>query len=67
MTKREELHFIVDKLSDEDLEKLSLYIEAVTTDDPVLYSLATAPWDDEPESEYEKRGAANARRELREG
>ena len=67
MMKRDELHAIVDKLSDEDLEKLSLYIEAMATGDPVQLALATAPWDDEPESEEERVGAEEALRELREG
>jgi hypothetical protein len=68
MTKREEVHYLVDELTDEDLptaERLLLGLRL--TGSSVRRSLETAPIDDEPETEEERAAVAEALREREEG
>ena len=68
MTRREAIHHLVDDLDDEDLptaERVLLGLRI--TADPLLRSLAMAPVDDEPETDEERAGVAEALREREAG
>lgn len=68
MTTREAIHHLVDDLTDDDLptaERLLLGLRI--TADPVLRSLATAPADDEPDTDEERAALAEALRERESG
>ena len=68
MTTREELHELVDRLPEADVEAaLKLLGRVPPRGSRLVQLLADAPVDDEPESVEEKAGAAEARRELKEG
>ena len=68
MPGREALHKLVDALPESDLPTASRVLEALSLSaDPVERSLATAPFDDEPDTDDEDGGLTEARREAREG
>jgi hypothetical protein len=69
MTTREALHRLIDELPECDLHMAEMLIEwrHRLRDEPMLLSLATAPYDDEPVTAEEEEGAAEAREELRRG
>ena len=55
MATREELHHMIDCLPESVLEaSRHAFLEFLKKGDPVLYSLMTAPEDDEPETEEER-------------
>ncbi|MGA2154272.1 MAG: hypothetical protein ABSH37_07645 [Bryobacteraceae bacterium] len=58
---REELHVLVDHLSDVDVPTVKKLLRALA--DPVKLSIALAPFDDEPESDEERAEVEAARRE----
>ena len=64
MTVKDDLHRMVDRLSDEDAR---LWLEALETGDPMLIGMALAPTDEEPSSRAENTGADEAWKEYREG
>ena len=63
---RERLHQLVDVLADEDIGTASRVLEALARLDPSepYYESATAPLDDEPESEAERAAVAEALAEV---
>ena len=68
MVTRKELHQIVDLLPDNILEaSRQAFLGFLKKTDPVLYSLVTAPEDDEPETEEERAAMEEVYREIREG
>jgi hypothetical protein len=58
---RQELHRLVDHLSDVDVPTVRKLLRALS--DPVRLSIALAPFDDEPETEEERAEVEEARRE----
>jgi len=66
---RDDLHALVDQLSEEELDAARLFLEYLRGGrcDPVLLALATAPWDDEPETEEERAAVAQARASVAAG
>jgi hypothetical protein len=66
MTVRERLHRIVDELPEPDAERALRALER-WRDDPVALALAAAPFDDEPETDEERRAIEQARDEVRRG
>ena len=61
MVTREELHQIVDWLPDDKLEAgRQAFLEFLKNTDPMLYTLITAPDDDEPETEEERAAVEEA-------
>lgn len=70
MQTREALHQLVDELPDSEVSRaskvLQALLEAVGEGGP-LYTVDTAPEDDEPETSEERAGAEEALREIREG
>ena len=61
MVTREELHQIVDWLPDDKLEAgRQAFLEFLKKTDPMLYTLITAPEDDEPETEEERAAVEEA-------
>lgn len=68
MAGRETLHKLVDALPERDVPTVSRILEALSlAADPVLRSLATAPYDDEPDDDDFDGGLSEARREAQEG
>lgn len=66
---RERVTRLLEDLDAGDLFRVELFARAILEDDPVLWSLATAPEDDEPVTEEERKAieesrAAAARGEL---
>lgn len=59
---RQELHALVDHLSDVDVPTVTKLLRVLS--DPVRLSIALAPFDDEPESEEERAAAEAARCEA---
>ena len=55
------------KLDDEGILRVDWFIKAILEDDPVLMSLASAPEDDEPETEEERRAVEEALKEVEAG
>ncbi len=57
MTNRESLHTLIDALPECDLEMAGMLIEwrHRLRDEPLLLTLATAPYDDEPEDSPEEQ------------
>ena len=56
------------QLADElPIEEVQWLIDAMRERDPVLYSLFTAPEDDEPETEEERAAVARARADIAAG
>jgi hypothetical protein len=62
MTTKEALKRLIDDLPDERAERL---LDAVQ--DPVILARITAPFDDEPETDEERRAVADARAEVARG
>ena len=55
MVTRDDLHYMIDCLPESVLEaSKQAFLEFLKNEDPVLYSLVTAPEDDEPETEEER-------------
>ncbi len=66
MATKESLHRLVDELPESLLEEAEQYLQALR-DDPMLNTLLSAPWDDEPTTPEEDEGARLAREEIRRG
>ena len=64
MTAKEELHRLVNELSENEAR---LWLEALRTRDPLLLKLLTAPYDDEPETDEERAAIQKARDQLARG
>lgn len=67
---KEQLHDLVDKLSDEELHAAKRFLEFLLQEkpaDPFLEMLRNAPLDDEPTTPEEDEGAKQAWREYQEG
>ena len=64
MTVKDDLHQLIDSLSDEEA---GLWLEALETGDPMLIGMALAPVDDEPSSTRENAEADDAWREYQQG
>lgn len=64
MTAKQELRDIVERLDDQEA---ALWLEAVQTADPVLLAALLAPIDDEPETDEEREGVAEARADYAAG
>jgi hypothetical protein len=58
MTSREELHKLVDHIPEADIAAARKILRSLV--DPVELSLATAPPDDEPETEQERQAVEKA-------
>ena len=66
MTTREALHATIDQLPEGVLSAVGRALERLR-DDPVQFARDMTPYDDEPESEYERRAVADARAQLAAG
>jgi hypothetical protein len=69
MVTKERLHDMIDALSDGDVATVARILEALTgieAKEP-FYTPETAPLDDEPETEAERKAVAEARAELAAG
>jgi hypothetical protein len=64
MTAKDELRELVEGLGETEAE---MWLEFLRAGDPLLRSLLTAPYDDEPETEEERAASARAREEYRLG
>jgi hypothetical protein len=62
---RADLHRLVDELPDESLDAAVVLLTRAK--DPVLAALEAAPFDDEPETEEERRAVADAHTERERG
>ncbi len=69
MDARENIHELVDKLSDDELDTAKRLLERLHDDnaDPMLVALAAAPYDDEPSSLEEDASCKDAWNERHEG
>lgn len=68
MATREELHRLVDELPENETGVARRFLEFLrASNDPVWRSLLNAPEDDEPESEEERRGVAEAYEDFAQG
>lgn len=66
MTTKQQLHKLVDELSEQEAEAALVIVER-RRDDPMLHALASAPIDDEPTSPEEDTSAADALASYRRG
>jgi hypothetical protein len=66
VTSKQALYRLIDELPEAALAEVERYLESVR-DDPVLQAILTAPYDDEPETEEERAGVAEARAEAARG
>ena len=68
-TTREQLRQLIDDLPENELPAAVRYLQFLKNlgDHPVLEALLNAPWDDEPETEEEKRAVQEARDALAAG
>jgi len=65
---REAVHKLVDAIPEGDVERAARLLQLlIAGSDPVLFSLLTAPLDDEPETPEEVAGVAEARAEMARG
>ena len=66
---REKLHKLVDEIPDEETQVAEFFLAYLKggRTDPVLLAAATAPWDDEPETEEERLAVEEAKAELARG
>jgi predicted transcriptional regulator len=66
---REELHKLVDRVPDDEAERVREVLEAVIEGraDPKLLQLATAPWDDEAVTPEEEAAIAEAMDDIKQG
>jgi hypothetical protein len=60
MTAKEQLHNLVEELSEEEAATTLIVVER-GREDPMLQALASAPIDDEPETDEEREAVAEAR------
>ena len=60
------LHQLLDQVPESDLPTVERIIAALAGD-PALYSLLTAPYDDEPETDDERAAVEEARQEVARG
>ena len=68
MAGREALHKLVDALPEGEITTANRILEALSlAADPVMRSLLTAPFDDEPDDDDLDGGLAEARRDAQEG
>jgi predicted transcriptional regulator len=70
MQTREALHLLVDELPDSEVPRASKVLQALLAavgEGSLLYTIDTAPEDDELETPEERAGAEEALREIREG
>ena len=68
MATREELHRLVDELPKNETEAARRFLKFLRASvDPVWRSLMNAPEDDEPESEEERLGVAEAYEDIAQG
>jgi hypothetical protein len=69
VTTKEALHQLVDEHSESQLQSAHVLVERLRDSqfDPVLLAMLTAPLDDEPETEEERAGVAEARAEAARG
>ncbi len=52
---KKELYQLIDALPESEIKTAKRFLEFLVTHDPVVYSLFSAPYDDEPNSEEENR------------
>jgi hypothetical protein len=65
---RDVLHQLIDLLPESTLREVMAYLDAFRLyPDPVERALHLAPWDDEPETEEERRAAKEANEEWLRG
>ena len=64
---KQELHDLVDRLSDEDLAEALAYVRWLTSDAASHDPLAAVPIDDEPETEEERAAVGRALEQLQTG
>lgn len=69
MSGKQKLHKLVDELPEDELGPAELFLAYLKDgrSDPLLLKLATAPWDDEPETEEERQAVEEAKTELARG
>jgi hypothetical protein len=69
MVTKERLHDLIDALPERDVATIARVLEAFTGLDAgePFYTLETAPLDDEPETEAERRAVEEARADLAAG
>ena len=68
MATKEDLHKLIDKLPEDEIQAATLYLQHLQNrNDPVLAALLNAPEDDEPETEYERQAVAEALEDLKAG
>ena len=65
MLTRDDLHQLLDTIPDHELTTAATALEPLV--DPALWSLLTAPIDDEPETEEERTAIAEADEDIRQG
>ena len=65
MATKEDLHKLIDKLPEDEIQAATLYLQHLQNrNDPVLAALLNAPEDDEPETEYELQAIAEGMEDL---
>jgi hypothetical protein len=64
---RERLHQLVDALDDDEIATAGRLLAALVDDDPVGLALATAPLDDEPETDDERAAVDEAKADIAAG
>jgi len=66
---RDKLHRLVDEIPPDETVVAELFLEYLKggRTDAMLFALATAPWDDEPETEEERRAVEEAKQDLAQG
>ena len=68
MTTREDLYRLVDEIPERELQAARRYLEYLREmGDPLIQALVEAPFDDEPESEEEKKAVKEAYKDLSDG
>ncbi|MBM3933146.1 MAG: hypothetical protein FJ319_02400 [SAR202 cluster bacterium] len=68
MVTKEQLHRLIDELPDSELLSAARYLKSLRDQgDPFLRALLNAPIDDEPETEEEREGVAEAWQEYLDG
>jgi hypothetical protein len=64
MTAKDDLHDLVEGL---DETEAAMWLDFLSTGDPLLRSLLMAPYDDEPETDEERAASARAHEDYRLG
>lgn len=68
MTLKEKLHRLVDELPEEECRAAERYLEYLRDQgDLLLHRLESVPYDDEPETQEERRAVAEAYEDLQAG